>query len=303
MNSSANWPNLFLAGVPKAGTSTVYNLLGGIPGIYTPRAKEPNYFDRVIIPDDYVARPTRDQKRYLSLYKNVKNERVVVDASAFYFYDPQAPRLISEVSHRPRILVSLRDPVERAFSQYLMYSIRGTDAASPYGGSFARMLDEAADGTFDPAMPNLRTVTAGYAGPLSAWIDAVGRRNVMVIVFEEWIRDQKKMVAGILDWLDITHDLEGMEPEHLNPFRVPRTFLSARISKHFHNRVSRRFATYGNRKRAEDRIMYREGARPRMDCVDRARLQDMLREDVRRTEGILGRRLPWENFDGGTHRR
>jgi len=62
------WPNLFIVGAPKAGTSSLYAYLKNIPGIYMSHYKEPNYFSAKTIAEKSVARPIRDKTKYLSLF-------------------------------------------------------------------------------------------------------------------------------------------------------------------------------------------------------------------------------------------
>ena len=109
------WPNFFIVGAAKAGTTSLYQYLKQIPGIYMSPVKEPHYFSRRVIPDDHHYRPIRDKEKYLSLFKKVNNEKVVGEASPTYLRDPEAPRLIHQVSPNARILISLRDPIERPF--------------------------------------------------------------------------------------------------------------------------------------------------------------------------------------------
>ena len=62
------WPNFFIVGAPKAGTSSLYAYLKDIPGIYMSPIKEPNYFSAATIPATSSFGPIRDKKKYLSLF-------------------------------------------------------------------------------------------------------------------------------------------------------------------------------------------------------------------------------------------
>ncbi|MEX0656428.1 MAG: sulfotransferase domain-containing protein, partial [Nitrosopumilaceae archaeon] len=114
------WPNFFIVGADKAGTSSLYAYLMNIPGIFMSRYKEPNYFSTMTFGDNHDLRPIRDKKKYLELFKNVKNEKIVGEASPSYLGDKEAPKLIHKVSPEAKILICLRDPVERVYSHYLM---------------------------------------------------------------------------------------------------------------------------------------------------------------------------------------
>jgi len=119
------WPNFFLVGTPKAGTTSLYEYLKNIPGIYMSPIKEPNYFSVNTIPENFQTKPIRDKETYLKLFEKVSNEKIIGEASAHYLSDQDAPSLIHQIVPHANILISLRDPVERVFSHYLMLFTTG----------------------------------------------------------------------------------------------------------------------------------------------------------------------------------
>ena len=87
------WPNLFIAGAPRCGTSSLHAYLDAIPGIFMSRIKEPNYFSRVVIGDDHpMVRPIRDESEYLALFAAAGDARIRGEASPNYIGDPKRPR-------------------------------------------------------------------------------------------------------------------------------------------------------------------------------------------------------------------
>ena len=85
------WPNFFIVGAPKAGTTSLYWYLRNITGIYMSSIKEPNYFSIKVRPKDYFLRPIRDKRKYLNLFKDVIDEKIIGEASPSYLRDPEAP--------------------------------------------------------------------------------------------------------------------------------------------------------------------------------------------------------------------
>ena len=83
--------------------------------------KEPNYFSKMA---DYYNDPhstkIQDKKKYLDLFAKANGAKIIGDSSPTYLPKIEVPKLIHEISQEARILISLRDPVERIFSQYLM---------------------------------------------------------------------------------------------------------------------------------------------------------------------------------------
>ena len=150
-------PNFFIVGAPKAGTTSLYHYLDQHPQIYMSPIKEPNYFASEIRPENFCEelqpRVQRDQdelreylrgptfqKRfggivaewsdYLRLFQNAGAENAIGEASVCYLWSQTAARNISAKIPSARIVMILRDPVERAFSQYLQMSASGLAPAA-----------------------------------------------------------------------------------------------------------------------------------------------------------------------------
>jgi hypothetical protein len=149
------WPNLFVIGAQKAGTTSVHMYLGQHPDICMSRVKEPHYFsdvravpawrgDRVDFVDDAGRRMVHtihDTHRYLDLFSHRSVEQVVGESSTSYLYDAAAPDRIAEASPDARIVALLREPAGRAFSHWTMFTRERME-----GRPFERcLLDELAD--------------------------------------------------------------------------------------------------------------------------------------------------------------
>ena len=122
------WPNFFVVGTPRAGTTSLYSYLNATPGIYMSSIKEPRFFHK-IRPETNLP-IMHDKKKYLGLFRNVKDEKSIGEASPTYLQDPESPLLIHKVIPNAKIIIILRDPIERAFSYYLPYKMQGIEKKS-----------------------------------------------------------------------------------------------------------------------------------------------------------------------------
>ena len=62
----------------------------------------------------------RDKKEYLRLFEKARGYIAVGEATPIYLWDPDSPKLIHQTVPHARIIMILRDPIERAYSNYLM---------------------------------------------------------------------------------------------------------------------------------------------------------------------------------------
>ena len=290
---AGEWPNFFIVGAPKAGTSSLYAYLQAVPGIFMSRIKEPNYFSRAIVSDDHPVRPIRNTQEYLQLFAGAAGERIVGEASPSYLADPEAPRLIQEASPDCRILISLRDPVDRAYSHYLM--MRNNGMAK---GSF---LEEARRGFRLQDRKNivlLRPEVGLYHDQVRRYLDIFGEARVHIILFEEFFADTRAALQRITRFLGLDHDFSDFNAPVYRPFAEARgplvRFLFGNRSV---ARASEALVPHGVRRWVRQNILVRSGRKPLMDAHARDFLTDYYRDDVGKLAALLGRPLPWRNFD------
>ena len=115
------WPDFYVVGAPKAGTTSIYNYLSQHPKIFVPEIKEPDYFSFPEVRDTYYnVHIVADPEEYVNLYSEARSGQISGDFSPSYLFSAQSARRIAEKNPGAKILIVLRDPVERAISHYLM---------------------------------------------------------------------------------------------------------------------------------------------------------------------------------------
>ena len=181
------------------------------------KIKEPNYFSRMVVPDDHPLRPIRDTEKYLQLFAGATSERVVGEASPTYLADPEAPRLIRDVAPDCRILISLRDPVERAFSHYLMMRNNGKT-----NDSFLNEIRRGLELQSQLGVGLLRPEVGLYHDQVKRYQETFDAAQIKVILFEDFMSDSKGTLEQILGFLGIQHDLGGFDVPVYREFAEPR---------------------------------------------------------------------------------
>ncbi len=121
-------PNFLIVGAAKSGTTALYHYLSQHPEIYMSPLKEPKFITSNFLKfpfqgpgDNEVEKMiVKSFDRYCDLFKGVKNEKAIGEASAdnLYYYE-QAIFYIKKYIGNPKIIIILRNPIERAYSAYL----------------------------------------------------------------------------------------------------------------------------------------------------------------------------------------
>jgi len=287
------WPNFFIVGADKAGTSSLYSYLNEIPEIFMSKIKEPNYFSKKTFPDNPpLLRPIRDKKKYLDLFKNVKDQKIIGEASPSYLADPDAPKLIHQISPDAKILISLRDPVDRIFSNYLMLYRIGRIKSS-----FDVLIQRSLINKKNKKEDKLTLNNGLYFENVNRYISIFSKDKVKIIIFEELIQDLENTLKDILNFLNLKSELVDFKPDAYNKYGVVRGPLSQKVLQ---NKTIRRFAEVlispSKRKFLKEKFILKEEKKPEMNNNVRKLLVNYYTDDVQKIKNFLNRDLPWKNF-------
>lgn len=117
------YPNLFIIGAPKCGTTSLYAHLRQHPQVFLTEPKEPNHFAYAFgNPYNWPSHnPYRNREDYLSLFQSTGSAAYVGEASTCYSLMPHVASAIREFAPDAKIIALLREPVQRAWSMYLFW--------------------------------------------------------------------------------------------------------------------------------------------------------------------------------------
>ena len=288
------WPNFFIVGAPKTATTSIYEYLKTVPEIYLSSLKEPSYFAENLFPADSYSRRIGDKEEYLSFFQNVRNEKIIGEASTAYLVDPDAARLIKEISPDSKCLISLRDPVERAFSHYRFHCQYRKIAIS-----FHDQIKNEIEGKIKIKNPRIRLKDGFYCGNIKRFWEIFGKNKIMITLFEDFIQNPKKIMEEILEFLEINYTFDNFQFEQHNKTESKILMPKGNISKLFLIKVLNRLPIKKMtpelfRKFFSSKLM--TSVDSVMNDKDRQLLIDYYKDDVKKLENILGRKLPWKNF-------
>jgi hypothetical protein len=222
-----------IAGVNKAGTTSLFVSLAEHPDVVASAVKETRYF----LPARYgeELEPEAEWERYFAAHP----ERPVrLEATPSYFYGgADVARALTKVLTRPRVLVVLREPVARAISFFEYQKVR---LRFPAEMTIEQYLDEAdrlgACVGREPDTEKYMAVVGGcYADWLPEWWDVLGRDSVKLVWFEELVGDRgDAVVRDVAAWLG------------LDPGRLPHELRSENRTTAFRHAWLQRVALFVN---------------------------------------------------------
>jgi hypothetical protein len=285
--TSAVWPNLFVVGAARAGTTSLWRHLDMHPEIWMSPIKEPSFFSGV---QRRLAPTIGDKASYLRLFAPGARYRYRGEASPSYLWHPEAAEAIKRVSPEATIVISLRDPVDRAYSSYL-HAVGHGEEERPFPQAVRDELD-------DPSSQDSRYVRSSfYADSVSRYLD-VFTGAVHVLFFEELVADLHGELRRIVEFVGVDGDaVQRTDDTARNSFGLPRNRVVGRVLNSPWPRAAARLVLpLSVRLRLEDRLLKRP-SRPPMEPETKELLTAEFAPDVERLRAILGR-VPWARYAG-----
>ena len=297
-------PNLFFIGGMRCGSTTLNLLLGQHPDIYMSPVKEPLFFlaENLRLRASQGAIPTekatqfaaqgrhRTQESYASLFKDAAQQRWVGESS-HYLYHPEVAPLIDEFSPGARILVSLRDPVARLFSEYLYY--RRTGAIEDCFETFVIATSRVDDaGNILGPSPGSRLGKGLQGALLTPWLERFGSERVYPVFFDDLTDRPYDTARAIYGWLGVDPDF-APRVIHTQKGGVPinRRVINAINSQNPILRRLKGLMPKLAKERLREAIYAKTLQRPAIPDILETKLRLYYAEDVARVEALTGRDL------------
>jgi hypothetical protein len=163
--------------------------------------------------------PVRDLAEYQALFDGVSDERAIGEASASYLYSPRAPGLIKSSVPDAKLIAILRNPADRAYSNFLYCVQVGREPL----GSFAEALQAEEARTRDKWGPLWYYKQKGfYYAQVKRYFDTFGRDQVGVWLYEDLRNDTFGILGEVFRFLGIDDSFVPDASMEYNPSGIPR---------------------------------------------------------------------------------
>lgn len=293
---------LFLAGAMKAGTSTLFEYLRLHPDIYMSPIKEPNYYvnknhplisdyEKDIDVDQYISKKlgeslhfavVKKKRDYEMLFSKADNEEYLGEASTSYFHCTESPKMIYNEHNEARIVIILRNPIQRALSHYNMDLAIGRTKQD-----FNEIIDVEINHYHKYGFAKEGYIKYSlYGQNLCNYISVFDRKNVHVIIFENLISQLGKELETLYRFLNI-EKLDATNLVHKNPSVTPKFKTVNYFLNKFNIKNAIRNAVPSNIIQRAKTIYYNDGKKIGISDHQKDALSDIFLEDINRVSSIL----------------
>lgn len=218
-------PGFIVVGASRSGTTTLHQALSEHPSLFLPKKKELHFFNN-----------TKNFNRGLGYYeksfKQSKPHQVAGEISPPYFHkgitldarlkyhwdvaDDSAIRIRRSMPDT-KLIFTLRNPVDRAFSQYVKNFSQGKDMASSFEEAVALELSGRRAPERDQSCWLYKS---SYSQHIDHWLSLFPKEQTLFLVFEEWTKEPESAFAKVYDFLGV--ESKGVKHDHLQVANAAR---------------------------------------------------------------------------------
>ena len=256
-------PNFLVIGAPRSGTTWISRSIMQHPSIFVPRAKEIHYFD---------ANYSQGSDFYEENFHPIADESAIGEVTPDYLASEECPSRIRRDLGEIKLIVSLRNPVDRLYSRYWNTEGKFTKRT---GKTFEQRIEE---------VPSW--VSEGYYDiHLERYFSYFSRTNILVLLYDELEIAPAEFLRKIFRFLGVDEDFVPDTVAHkMNAAGAKPWNAKSKLVYAIH-RLARRFQL----NRLSSKIdQFNQKALPQMSTDTRNRLiEDVYGEHVKRLEKIL----------------
>ena len=201
-------PNFLYIGTSKAGSTWIYDVLSAHSDVYIAPGKGTYFFSHHF---------DRGFAWYGEHFARAVSQKVVGEISHAYLYSSEAAERIAVTIPAAKLMVCLREPIERAFSAYLDVVKNGR-----FTGTFEESLD------FDPEILG----RGNYATALEPFLERFNRHQIHASVFDDLKANPQQFADEVFQFLEIdSYAILPKMRKKMMPAARPRWAFATRIAK------------------------------------------------------------------------
>ncbi|MFZ4520871.1 MAG: sulfotransferase domain-containing protein [Bacteroidales bacterium] len=229
-------PDFLIIGAQKGGTSSLFNYLNQHPGVRLPKQKEIHFFDY-------------NYNKGLQWYRNwfpflTFSGKVTGEASPYYLFHPVVPRRVFCNCPNVKIIVLLRNPIDRAYSHYIMEVTKGFELSATFeeaidmeevrlAGEYERLIGEANDYSFNHQ--HFSYLSRGlYFEQIKEWMKYFPPHQFLFIRSESFFANTISELNKVFEFLNlpIISNVD-LTPENSGSYAAMKESTRGFLEKHF----------------------------------------------------------------------
>ena len=185
-------PDAIIIGAKKCGTRALLNFLNAHPDIKA-AGREIHFFDK----EEYYG---KDLEVYLSMLPEVSSNKVLIEKTPGYFLSKKAPSWMFSMLPKVKLLLIVRDPIDRVISDYLQFKEKFSNTTISYN-NIENIVYLPKGGGINDRVNIIRN--SMYCIYMESWLKVFPREQIHVVDGDLLIHDPSSALRGIETFLGL----------------------------------------------------------------------------------------------------
>ena len=204
-------PNFLIIGTPKAGTTAIYHYLNQHPEIYFSPKKEPHFFS--FIGEQKPHWGVKTLAEYEKLFEGVTTEKAIGEASTWYLYSQSAAEQIKKYIPDVKLIIILRNPIERAYSSWVFRCEQGWEHIK----DFHRAIAIETERINNKEQWDYHYLNAGfYYQQIKRYLEFFEEKQLEVYLYEDFQQEPANILKKIFYFLQVNDTFEANLSQYYN---------------------------------------------------------------------------------------
>tara|TARA_B100000886_G_scaffold210491_1_gene145700 strand:- start:637 stop:1485 length:849 start_codon:yes stop_codon:yes gene_type:complete len=213
--------NTFIVGAPKTGTTSLYYYLNQHTNVCMSSIKEPNFFSAKEVNSlFYKSQIVDDINEYHKLFSQNKKQ-IIGEASVSYLFFNEVPNRIYKYNPKAKIIILLRNPIERALSHYLMDFRLGFCSEN--------FEDIIAQPEIFPQYHQQYLELGNYFLQLKRYLNVFNENQLSIVFYDDLKSNSQKVMKHIFSFLEI--EFQDLDYSIQNSFLSPSNIFVSELYK------------------------------------------------------------------------
>lgn len=290
-------PDFLIVGAAKSATTSLHNYLSSHPDIFMSTPKEPKFFSFAAGIRNYngkgdnevLSSVVKDYNSYVNIFHSTELYQIRGESSAdnLYYYKKVIPLIKKHLSHNVKIIILLRNPVDRAFSAYKHLIRNGREDLSFFEALKAEDYRKAKQFEFLWYYKDVGL----YSNQVEEYLNSF--LNVKICFYEEFSDNSKVLYKDILKFLNIDNVII---PEQIdiryNIGYIPKNKFIHKLVNNYDYPLTQRYKTFiphKFRKNIKAKINYINKKNGSLSDDIHKSLFDFFYKDIIRLESIINK--------------
>jgi hypothetical protein len=203
------FPDFFVVGAPRCGTTSLSHYLSRHPAVCFSRPKEPHYFSGLAVRGGPREHWRAEYARFFRHYDPARHHRVG-EGSVSYLYAEEALRRIRDLNPMARFVAMVRNPLEMVPSFHLRLLFLLEEDVADFAAAWELQPVRARGRRIPRLCTDPRLLQYGAVGRLGVQVERLyrigGPDRCLVVLFDDFVHDPAAVYRRVLEFLELEDD-------------------------------------------------------------------------------------------------